>query len=482
MQAGLAAAAALLALAAFARLRAHARASRVAIVHVSVVDVEGGSTLPDRTVLVTGGRITAVGPAASVRVPAGARVIEGRGRFLIPGLWDMHVHTSREGRAKWFFPLFLAHGVTGVREMGSYRDSLLYWRRQVQSGAIQAPRVTWSTPMLDGVPPSWAHGLGVASPAAARALVDSLKAQGFDFLKVYDRLPRDVFLAIADQAKRRGIPFAGHVPQSVTPAEASDAGQRTVEHITENLYLACLPGGQELLAALLAARAATPPDTAAVRQARDRLREAAARGPIADACRPTFARFVANGTWLTPTLAVTRGALSAGEAGEDPRLRFVPPALAERWRAGAPPPDEVAFGRMIEANNWRLVAMARAQGVGILAGTDASDEPFVFAGSSLHDELALLVRAGLSPLDALRAATINPARALGRPDGGTIAPGERADLVLLDADPLADIRSTTCIHTVIAAGRVFGPAEREALLRTAEREAARAQVAPPARQ
>jgi hypothetical protein len=482
MRAGLAAAAALLTLAVLAGLCAHAQVSRVAIVHVSVVDVEGGSTLPDRTVLVTGGRITAVGPAASVRVPVGAQVIEGRGRFLIPGLWDMHVHTSREGRAKWFFPLFLAHGVTGVREMGSYRDSLLYWRRQVQSGAIQAPRVTWSTPMLDGVPPSWAHGLGVASPAAARALVDSLKAQGFDFLKVYDRLPRDVFLAIADQAKRRGIPFAGHVPQSVTPAEASDAGQRTVEHVTENLYLACLPGGQELLAGLLAARAATPPDTAGVRQARDRLREAAARGPTADACRPTFARFVANGTWLTPTLAVTHGSLAAGEAGADPRLRFVPPALAERWRANAPPPDEVAFRRMIEANNWRLVAMARAQGVGILAGTDASDEAFVFAGSSLHDELALLVRAGLSPLDALRAATINPARALGRPDGGSIAPGKRADLVLLDADPLADIRSTARIHTVIAAGRVIGPAERAALLRTAEREAARAQVAPPARQ
>ncbi|HEX8363191.1 MAG TPA: amidohydrolase family protein [Longimicrobium sp.] len=456
--------------------------AQLALTHANVVDVERGVVLTDRTVLISGNRIVAVG--ANVRVPAGARVTDARGKYVIPGLWDMHVHTSREGRALHFWPLFLAHGVTGVREMGSYLDTLQHWRAVARRPGSGAPRIVWSSPMLDGVPTSWVHGYGVPDSARARAAVDTMKRLGFDALKVYDRLPRDAYLAIAAEAKRRGIPFAGHVPAAVTAIEASDAGQRSIEHVTNALHLACTPGGATLLDTFLKARGSLGPDADSTRAALGRLRSAVGAGPAEDACRPTFARMVANGTWLTPTLAVTHGQVPPDSLAADPRLRFVPPALAARWRSGhaSASPDDVQFGRRMEANAWRLVGLARRAGVGILAGTDASDEAYVFAGSGVHDELALLVRAGLSPLEALRAATLNPARYLGAADSlGTVAPGRLADLVILDANPLADIRNTTRIHAVVANGRLIDAAERARLLALAAAEAARAGTAPPAR-
>ena len=456
--------------------------AQIALTHANVVDVERGIVLTDHTVLISGTRIVAVG--ASVRVPARARVRDARGKYVIPGLWDMHVHTSREGRALHFWPLFLAHGVTGVREMGSYLDTLQHWRAVARRPGSGAPRIVWSSPMLDGVPTSWVHGYGVPDAARARAAVDTMRRLGFDFLKVYDRLPRDAYLAIAAEAKRRGIPFAGHVPGAVTAIEASDAGQRSIEHVANALHLACTPRGAELLDAFLKARESLGPDADSTRAALGRLRSAVAAGPREDACRPLFARMLANDTWLTPTLTVTHGQVPPDWLAADPRLRFVPPALAARWRSGRPAADsdDLRFGRRMEANAWRLVALAQGAGVGILAGTDASDEPYVFAGSGVHDELALLVRAGLSPLDALRAATLNPARYLGAADSlGTVAPGRVADLVILDANPLADIRNTTRIHTVIANGRLIDTSERARLLARAAAEAARAGTAPPAR-
>lgn len=456
----------------------------LAITHAAVVDVETGRVLPDRTILIRGEHIVEVAPSAELRIPAGAEVVDATGKYLIPGLWDIHVHAAREGRARHFWPLFLSHGVTGVRETGSYLDSLLHWRAEAERHGSGAPRIVWSSPMLDGVPTSWVHGYGVADAAAARVAVDTMQALGFDFLKVYDRLPRDAYFALAEEATRRGVPFAGHVPEAVSAIEASDAGQKSIEHISEPVYLPCLPEGPALLAAFLEARTKLGPEADSTRRALGRLREAALAGPDPEACRPLFERLVANGTWLTPTLAVVHGGLAPDSLANDPRLRFVPPALAERWREvrSARPEEEVEVGRRIEEHTWRLVGLAHHAGVGILAGTDASDEPYVFAGSGLHDELVLLVRAGLSPLEALQTATLNPARYLEATDSlGTVAPGKLADLVLLDANPLEDIRNTKRIHAVVAGGRLIDAAEREQLLRQAEAEAAQATIAPPAR-
>lgn len=458
---------------------AAAQEAELALAHVTLVDVESGELRADQTVLVRGGRIAWTGPAAEARIPAGARVVDATGKFAIPGLWDMHVHTSREGRALHFWPQFLAYGVTGVREMGSYVDSLQYWRARARRPDSGAPRIVYSSPMLDGSPPAWRHGYGVADSAAAVAAVDSMTALGFDFLKVYSRLSREAYFSIARRARERGIPFAGHVPDAVTPVEASDAGQRSIEHLGDHLFIACLPDGRRLFDAFLAARAAGLADSA--QATFRRLTEVALAGPDAAACRPMFDRFVANGTWITPTLAVHRGQNPPDALAADARLRFVPPALARRWAEGRRPGDET--DRRINEQMARLVGLAQEAGVGILAGTDASDEPYVFAGSGVHDEMALLVDAGLTPLQALRAATLNPARYLGAVDSmGTIAPGRVADLVLLDANPLADIRNTMRIFAVVHAGRLIDDAGRERLLRQAEDEAARAATAPPARQ
>lgn len=452
----------------------------LALTHVTIVDVETGGLRPGQTVLIDGSRITWTGADADARIPRGARVVDAPGRYVIPGLWDMHVHAAREGRARHFWPLFLAHGVTGVREMGSYLDTLQHWRAQARTPGSGAPRIVWSSPMLDGSPTSWRHGYGVADSAAAVAAVDSMRALGFDFLKVYDRLPREAYFAIAARARQRGIPFAGHVPDDVTTAEASDAGQRSIEHTGDFIALECVPGGVRALEALIAAEVSgAPRDT--LEAALDRLRRAADAGPDPAACRDLHARLARNGTWLTPTFTVHRGRGGAVDA-DDPRMRYVPPALAQRWRDdhGAPGEDERRIARLQAAS----VALAHRAGVGILAGTDASDEAFVFAGSGLHDELRYLVdEGGLTPLEALRAATLNPARYLGAADSlGSVRAGRLADLVVLDANPLEDIRNTTRIFAVVANGRLIDATERERLLRVAAEEAARAVISTPARQ
>lgn len=467
---------------AFVPSAAAAQTDALALTHVTVVDVESGALRPDQTVVVRDGRIAWTGPAAQARVPAGARVVDATGRYAIPGLWDMHVHTSREGRALHFWPQFLAYGVTGVREMGSYLDSLQYWRARARQPGAVAPRIVYSSPMLDGDPPVWRHGYGVADSAAAVAAVDSMVALGFDFLKVYSRLPREAYFSITRRARERGIPFAGHVPQSITPLQASDAGQRSLEHLDERLYMACVPGGQARLDAFLGARAAGAPRDS-VNAALRRLMETALTGADAGTCRPVLERLAANGTWITPTLTVSRGLHPTPEMMADPRLRFVPAGLAQRWASRRNASEEADVERRINQQATRMVGLMQAAGVGILAGTDASDEAYVFAGSGLHDELALLVDAGLTPLQALQAATLSPARYLNAADSmGTVAAGRVADLVLLDANPLADIHNTTRIFAVVARGRLIDAAERERLLRIAQEEAARAAIAPPARQ
>ncbi|HEX6909052.1 MAG TPA: amidohydrolase family protein [Longimicrobium sp.] len=469
-----------LAVTAVAPARARAQSVDLALTDVTLVDVESGALHPGQTVLVHGSRITWTGPAARARVPAGARVVDGRGKYVIPGLWDMHVHTSREGRARHFWPQFLAHGVTGVREMGSYLDTLRYWRAEARRPGSVAPRIVFSSPMLDGDPSSWRHGYGIADAAAARAAVDSMHALGFDFLKVYNRLSREAYFALAQRARERGMVFAGHVPESVALAEASDAGQRSFEHLDDELFIECVPGGPAALRAFLdARRSGAPADSVQARLGR--LRAVASAGADAEACRPLMERLARNGTWITPTLAVFRGGTADDALAADPRLRYVPPALAQRWAHDRRPPgDEDGF---IEVQRGRVALMALQAGVGILAGTDASDEAYVFAGSGLHDELALLVGAGFTPLQALQAATINPARYLGAADSmGTVAAGRVADLLVLDADPLEDIRNTLRIHAVVANGRLIDAARRARLLALAEREAAASATAPPARQ
>ena len=451
----------------------------VAITPVTVVDVIDGTLRLDHTVVVESNRIVAVGPVAEVAVPEGAEVVDGSDGYLIPGLWDMHAHASRGGRADRFRPLFLAHGVTGMRDAGSFADSLLFWRAQSERPDAVGPRMEIVSPMLVGDSPAPLPGMGgpfeirVSDAASAVAAVDSLAAQGIEVIKVYDGLSREAYFAVAERTGELGLSFIGHAPLSVSLAEASDAGQRSFEHVTD-LWASCIGGGREAMADFASIAARQGPASEPALAARERLVGALAfSDPDPAMCGTLLERMAANGTWLTPTLSLLIGELQPRRFDGDPRLRWVPGSIRQLWEARPrmPAEQEAEIGPRMLSNAQRTVAIAHEAGVPILAGTDASDMPYIFAGASLHDELALLVEAGLNPLEALRTATLNPARFLERTeDLGSVEEGKFADLVLLEANPLDDIANIQRIRAVLTDGELLRRAELDRLLADLESE------------
>lgn len=453
-------------------------AAPVAITGVTVIDVVGGRRRRDRTVVIRGTRIVVEGASARVRVPTGALHVDGRGKFLIPGLWDMHVHAlpkdTRPRALETSFPLFVANGVTGVREMGSWLDTLRAVRAGSRLTAHIAPRMIAAGAPIDGPERSVDFMLAAASSADGRRLVDSVADAGADFVKVYNFLRKDVYAAVADEAARRHLPLAGHVPMELSALEAAAAGQRSLEHLID-LPASCASNESALRAGRSAALAGggirTAQDFTRMRRAEE---DSAAAHFDASRCRAVLRRLARSDTWLCPTLAVKAAAGDPARVS-DPRLRFIEPearanaGLVRPLRAGDT--AEVAARRRALIPALRLVREASLAGVPLLAGTDLPNA-YLLPGFSLHEELQLLVRAGLTPAAALRAATWEPARFLGATDSlGTVSPGKLADLVLLDADPLTDIAHTTHIRAVVLNGRYLDRPALDALLASAERAA-----------
>ena len=435
---------------------------------VTVVDVREGRLVPNQIVAVKGNRIDAVTATRAGSIPRGARVIDARGRYLIPGLWDMHVHSAAAAARE--LPVYLALGVTGVRNMHTTADTALALvrgiKRQLATGAVLGPRFLANGPIVDGPVPAQRGSVAVGTAAAARSAVDSLVAGGADFIKVYIRLPREAYFGVAAQAKRQQVPFVGHVPTSVRAEEAAEAGQRSIEH-THELDWSCSTQGDSIRTAFLAEPA---PTRETYRHARTRL-TATWSG---EQCAAAIAAMKGNGTWFVPTLVVGWAPLRADSvSGDSAAIGVVPGATVEWWRtANDQVPAEVR--RVAEAElrtGIALVRLLHKAGVPLLAGSDTGN-PFVVPGFSLHTELELLVHAGLSPLAALQTATVNPARFLEATDSmGTVEEGKLADLVLLDGDPLADIRNTAKIRAVITNGRYLDRAALDLLLTHARRAA-----------
>jgi imidazolonepropionase-like amidohydrolase len=470
---------------------------------VTVVDVESGERRRDQAVVIQGGRIADVGPSATVPTPIGAQVVNGAGKFLIPGLWDMHVHLfnnsfgSGTHNANSYFPLLLAHGVVGVRDMWTDPDdhtTVRAWRDSVESGALIAPRVVPTSAIVDAPPPVWPNSLPVEDSAGAVRAVDSLVTRGATLIKVYSRLSRSSFLALASHASGRGVSLVGHVPGLVALRDASDAGMRSVEHLANPdaaFQAACARDGEKIrqryVAAYFAPRVtqdsifrlgvALVDELDAVRDLRE--------------CASSFAHLAERGTWVVPTLVVSsRSRARDSTFTRDPRLAYIWSPRREGWarivdRALRTQKSEDfdAHARAERSALRLIVPLAQAR-VGLLAGTDLGN-PFVYPGSSLHDELLALVQGGLSPLQALQTATINPARFLQATDSlGTISVGKLADAVMLDADPLVDIRNTARISAVIVAGRLLDQTDRERLLEKGKQAAqagpvAQARIVPP---
>ncbi len=396
----------------------------LAITHVTVIDCTGAAAKPNSTVVITGDRISEVGASETVDIPAGARVVDATGKFLIPGLWDMHGHLT--DATETAFPLLIMNGVTGVRDMGGDLDQIDRWRKEIAEGRRVGPQIVRAGPFVDGPKPGAKYRLTVTNVAEARRAVDQLKSRGVDFIKVHNGLSREEFFAVADEARKQGLPLAVHLPSGmwthpqgdgVSVAEASDAGARSLEHI------------EILLESALYRKGAT---------AKTMQQAIAENSGVAG--QALFARLKKNGTWYVPTLvAYYRG--------------FV------LWSGN---PKETAGSLEIHRKNLELVEAMHKAGVGILAGTDFSDWAIV-PGVDLHNELALFVEAGFTPMEALQTATLEPAKYLGRlKTQGTIEKGKIADLVLLDADPLEDISHTRMINSVIVRGRLFSIARLRA--------------------
>ncbi|HXM92965.1 MAG TPA: amidohydrolase family protein [Candidatus Dormibacteraeota bacterium] len=441
--------------------------------HVTVIDATGAQPRQDQRVRIERGRIVSVEPDTGP-VPAHALIVNGTGKFLIPGLWDMHVHLAFENWEPFiqpvFFPMLLANGVTGVRDMAGDMSLLLKLRRQIDDGEILGPRLVIAGRELSWLPQDTGQ-FAVLNAAQARHLVDQLVAAHVNFIKVQDPLSREVYFAVADQARRRRIPFAGHVPYSVTASEASSAGQKSFEHLI-GIPEACSTQERELKHSESAAMVRLDPD-----------QHEAAKFFFAafDSYKPEnaaklFAQLKKRSTWQVPTLVEERSSwtLSGTHRLTDERMRYIPEVTLRWWDsymndlAGKRTAEDLASGKKFFDRELVLFRDMHRAGVKFLAGTDAIAMAYVFPGSSLHEELELMVQAGLTPMEALQTATRNPAEYLGvLQDRGTVEAGKVADLVLLNANPLDSIGNTRKIEAVILRGRLFRRHELDAMLSSA---------------
>ncbi|MEV8346008.1 amidohydrolase family protein [Streptomyces niveus] len=460
-----------------------ADAGPLALTHVTVIDGSGAPPVRDMTVVVEDGRITGLAPSARTRLRPGTRTVDLTGKYLTPGLIEAHTHS--DGPESVVPALYALTGVTTVREM---RGQPVHheWREKIRDGALLGPRWVVGSPIVDGTPSLWAADVGptieVRDAAEARRAVRRVKREGADFVKVYSRLSRETYFAIADEARRQGIPHLGHCPDTVRIGEASATGHRTIEHL-HALLLATSRHEKEIRRRLAAVRI-DPRDPSSLSRYHSWFQQVhplewrAVRGYDRNRADALFRSLAANGTAVVPTLGVHRTLeLPDDVPSRAEEWKYLPAWQVESWPdqlaalTGGRTPEQDRQIRQIFAHRLRLVSELHGAGVPLAAGTDTGTG-YLVPGFALHDELALLVAAGLTPAEALRTATRDAARALGLPAVGTVARGQAADLLVLDADPLRDIRNTRRIHGVVVDGRWIPPEERRRLLAAVEEAAA----------
>ena len=434
--------------------------------NVNIVDVENGVLLPAKNVVIQGEKIAAIYGEDDIFLSDSFRIIDGNGKYLIPGLWDMHTHFN------WNFefssPMLVANGVTGIREMWGDMDIIKDVRKQILIDALIAPDIYSAGAIVDGDPPFWPNSSGVKDAESARAEVDNQVSEGVDFIKVYSLLTREAYMAIAERSNERNIPFAGHIPLSVSIWEAVASGQQSIEHLY-GILEGC-SGNEKLM---------TPPF-------KKRL-NIEWTNSLMDSFEPVLLDSLANylaesETWLSPTLTVLKNIANLDDPDliKDPRLSFMPEYIQERWN----PVNDFRFKNSkiedFEVNRKKfelqlsLLKAFEKAGVKMIVGTDFPN-PYCYPGFSLHDEMQLMVNAGMTNATTLKSATYNPALFMKKQDEfGTVEVGKTASLVLLDGNPLENIGNTKRISSIFLRGRYLDREKLDKLLEMAKVNAANA--------
>ncbi len=453
-------------------------AAVIAIQDVSVIDVIKGKAMPEKTVIVKDNKVADI----VGRAPRNASlVVDGKGKFLIPGLWDMHIHIRGGVESipdnETFLKLYVANGVTYVREMGGdIPETVFAWRKEIEEGKRLGPRIFTSGPKLDGPKPSWPGSIPVSNAEEGRQAVRKLHLMGADLVKVYfDYVEPAVLRAIADEAEKWKMPVAGHFARNLTIREQVEAGIRDGQHARFYLLQGSCTDERYIAREFVKRRNSDKP-----MGFDEWTRKLLEEFNLAQE-RSLMSMLVDSKAWFTPTLAVGAAGLTVGmrSYSEDPRAKYIPAHIWKSWDPSTglrkAPTDEVRSLRaLVQRKGLEFIPKLRDAGVPLLAGTDTGfANSYVFPGWSLHEEISLMREAGLTNFEALQTATIHPARYFKlEKTHGTIARDKAADLVLIDGNPLVDIRNTAKISGVMVNGKWFGKADLDRLLAEAAQEAA----------
>lgn len=434
-------------------------AQNLALSHVSIFDGRSPVLQRDMTILVRGNRIQSVGPSASIKIPKTYKVLSTRGQYVIPGLWDLHVHLAGlSADPAWsgevLLPMLIHNGVLGVRDMGGDPLALQKWKTEIANGKRVGPHIIAAGKMIDGSfqDPSV---ITVHDADESRRAVDQITASNSDFVKVLSGVNKDEYFAILDEAKKKNRSVAGHLTSEVTVEQALDAGQHSFEHIIySGIPLACTRNEEQLDREMGAAMS-----TGAIRRILAVLDKAEEQYDSAQA-QHLWQDFKAHGAAVVPTMVSTYVNAHMDElAQRQDLLKPFPDKLRQDWAPAAImphyQPDKLAwYKREVEREKKLVFAMFNA-GVTVLPGSDSLD-PYNIPGNSLQKELELFVEAGLTPAQALRSATSESADFVGDSDRGMIAEGRVADFLVLTGDPVEDIKNTQRISAIILAGKVTG--------------------------
>ena len=441
--------------------------------NVNIVDTRSGNLERNMTVVIKNGQIDGIAKVGLIQESRKIRVVNANGKFLIPGLWDMHVHSAGGSAPAWdekiIYPLYIANGVTGVRDMGGDPALLEKRREHIERGQVLGPHMVLGGPFLAGGK-SDSQTIAVNNPAEGRQAVVTLKNRGVDFIKILSNITRPTYMAIAEEARKLKIRFVGHVPDTVSVEEASAAGQRSIEHLT-GILLACSSREAELRQQRLDALAKKDFKS----YSENEMQAVSTYNSVK--AHHLFVELTDNNTWQVPTLVWDSADAHIGDPDPPDELKYVPASVRKQWDPAkllsATTPEEMAAKKELASRYIELAGAMHHADVPFMAGSDGPD-PFVVPGFSLHEELELLVQAGFSNAEALQTATFSPALFLAKLDHyGVIEKGREADMVLLEGNPLEEIGNTQKIVAVIVRGKYYPRGELDKILSGIEEAAAK---------